>query len=393
MFSSRTDWKRQQNALALALEALGRPPAIDLTVGNPSKVGFRPDQKLIAALSNPKNAGYEPAPMGLPEAREAVVQYYARRGGRCEIEQVWLTASTSEAYQQVLSLVCDPGQAIAVPQPGYPLFDFIGDLAGVRLVHYPVRYDGGWHVDLPQLESQLEDDDVRAVVCVAPGNPTGHYLRAEELASIVAACRAKNRALIVDEVFSDYPLRSDAARVPHVVGEPGCLTFVLSGLSKVAALPQAKLAWGVVCGPEPLRKEAVERLAIINDTFLSASTAAQRWAEPALRAAPLRQAAILQRLRANLQTLRERLADTPIEILDVEGGWSAILRLPALGSFDGMQWALRFLADHEVVVQPGHFFDLDGAHVVVSLMTPPLVLLEGTDAMAKSVARVLASDA
>jgi aspartate/methionine/tyrosine aminotransferase len=387
VFSTRTGWDRTPTALAEGLAKRARPPEFDLTISNPTAVGFEMDSQLRATLSQPANARYAPDSLGAMAPREAIVDYYRARGRTSRPEDVWLCASTSEAYAYLAALACDPGQAIAVPRPGYPLFDFIADVVGVRLVHYPVRYDGRWHIDRAGLRDVVDREDPRAIVCIAPNNPTGNFLDEEELELVENLCVDDERALIVDEVFSDYALRSDPNRVPHVVGPRRCLTFVLSGLSKVAALPQAKLAWGVACGPAEARAEAMARLALLADTFLSASTPAQNLVQPALAAAPMRQAAILQRTRSNLAGMRERLADTSVDVLDVEGGWSAILRLPAVDGLDDLRWALALLDEDDVLVQPGRLFDLDGVRVVVSLLTPPLSFVEGIDLLAKRVAR------
>lgn len=389
MFSSRTGWDRTPTELARALERRPTPPQLDLSSSNPTRVGFAAKPELLAGLSDPRLASYEPAATGRLDPRQAICEYYERRGSRCEPDQLWLAASTSEIYLHLLALLCEPGQAVAVPSPGYPLFDFIGDVAGVELRTYPVAYDGRWHLDLGRLREIVAEPSVRAIVCVAPGNPCGNYLQQTELEQLEAICLEHGIALIVDEVFSDFALRNDPDRVKHVVGSRRCATFVLSGLSKIAALPQLKLSWGVACGPAEIRTEAMQRLALLADTFLSASGPAQHLVRPALAAAPLTQAAILQRTRANLASLRERLADSPLSVLDVEGGWSAVLRLPALARTD-VGWALEFLEQDDVLVQPGSLFGLPAAHIVVSLLTPPLTMIDGVDLLAKRVARVLA---
>lgn len=387
MFSSRTAWDRNPNPLARALAARVRPPAFDLTVNNPSAVGFEMPPELLAASSHPANARYTPASLGDEAARQAIADYYRSRGRTCAAEDVWLCASTSEAYAYLATLACDPGQTLAVPRPGYPLFDFIADVVGVRAVEYPMRYDGRWHIDRAALRELVDAEDPRAIVCIAPNNPTGNYLDEGELELVEDLCVRGDRALIADEVFSDYALRPGPDRVPHLVGARRCATFVLSGLSKVAGLPQVKLAWGVTCGPAEIRREAMARLSLIADTFLSASAAAQNLVAPALDGAPVRQAAILQRTRSNLAGMRERLASTAVDVLDVEGGWSAILRLPALSGVDDVAWALDLLEHDDVLVQPGSLFGIGAAHVVVSLLTPPLTFVEGVDLLAKRVAR------
>jgi hypothetical protein len=392
-FSRRTGWDRRPNALARALAARPAPPALDLTQNNPTRVGFPTAPELAAALAEGARAPYEPSAAGLLDARRAVAEYYGLRGATCDPEHVWLAASTSELYLQVLAVAADPGDAVAIPRPGYPLIDWVADLLGLRLVPYPLAYDGGWHVDLGRLrEIVAAEPGLRAIVCVAPGNPSGNYLHRSEVETLEELCAARGLALVIDEVFADFPLRDDPTRVPHLVGLRHVATFVLSGLSKVAALPHFKLAWGVAAGPAEARAEAIERILLVSDAFLSAGSPAQRALPAVLAAAPGIQTAILGRIRPALARLRTRLAGAPIEVLDVEGGWAAVLRLPSVDGLDDVDWTLRAL-ERDVLVQPGSLFELDGTHVVVSLLTPPTVFERGIDGLTRVVSDVLAREA
>jgi hypothetical protein len=391
MFSRRTSFETEPNALtrALARERSAGRPLLDLTVSNPTRVGLRYPPEFYATLIDQRSAAYEPEPLGLESARRAVAGYASAGGGDLAPECVWLCASTSEAYAYLLALLCDPGDAVLVPRPGYPLLDWVADLSGVRLVPYPIRYDGGWWLDAATLRAALaREERARAIVAIAPGNPTGHYLAAGELRALEELCRERELALLVDEVFSDYPLREDAERVAHTAGPRRCLTFVLSGLSKLAALPQLKLAWGLACGPGA--DAALERLAFVADAFLSAATPVQLALPAILAAAPGMQERIRARTRANLDALRRELAGTPLALLDAEGGWSAILRLPALPDWSDERFALRLLERTGVLVQPGALFDLEGCHAVVSLLCEPETLACGVRQIARETEALLA---
>ena len=382
MFSRRTAWDVSPNRLAHARlhhQNCGRT-ALDLSCSNPTVLGFAYAEELYADLFDPRSMAYEPEAFGLWAGREAVAEhYYARRGRRVDPSRVALTASTSEAYAHLLALLCDPGDAILVPSPSYPLLDYLAELARVELVRYPVRYDGHWWIDMAQLAALAQEhgDRVKAVVCVAPNNPTGAYLTKSELSLIERLCADADLALIVDEVFSDYPLYPGPHRVDSVVSELECLTFVLSGLSKVAALPQFKLAWTVACGPEAMVRPALARLAVVADTYLNVATPVQLALPKILGASEAMQKQIRRRMLANLDTLDAAIQDSPISRLSVEAGWSTILRLPRLGDLDDEGWVLRLLERIDLWAQPGSLYDIPGCHLVLSLLTQPEDLAEG----------------
>jgi alanine-synthesizing transaminase len=386
-FSRRTAWELGENTLAQAARqarAAGRT-LFDLTVSNPTEFGFAYDpQTLLAPLAAPQSSQYEPASLGVSHARAAVAAYCLDHGAAIPVEHLCLTTSTSEAYSFLFRLLCDPGDEVLIASPSYPLFDFIAQLDSVRLREYPlwldpsVTTDGAqaWHIDLAALEA-LITDRTRAVIVVHPNNPTGSLVSASERAQLHRRCARKNLALIVDEVFLDYPIGGASAESFVTAGE--ALTFVLSGLSKVCALPQMKLSWIAACGPEALVREAMARLEIVADTFLSVNAPTQ-WALPHwLAARDVPQQQIRGRVAGNLATLDARLRGTQAQRLPLEGGWTAILRVPRSAHHSRgelLPFALAAL-DHGALVQPGEFYSLGEGHIVLSLLTPPEVWRAG----------------
>ncbi|BDG04907.1 pyridoxal phosphate-dependent aminotransferase [Anaeromyxobacter oryzae] len=377
MLSRRTGWNLAGNRLAARLDAArsaGRP-LLDLAESNPTRAGLAwPADALGAALSDPRIAAYDPEPRGLPAAREAVAAYLAARGHAVDPGRIVLTASTSEGYALLLKLLCDPGDEVLVPAPSYPLLDLLADLESVRLVRYPLRYDGAWHLDVPALEAAVTAS-TRAVVVVSPSNPTGAVLGAAEREAIDRLCAARDLALVGDEVFADTALVPPAG----VLGASRALAFHLSGLSKVCGLPQVKAAWIAAGGPEAPVAAALERLEVIADAYLSISGPAQL-ALPRLLAdrerflGPLR-----ARLAANRAALAAAASGAPFDALPSAGGWSAVLRIGETIDEEGLCLALL---DDGVAVQPGFFYDFERAgHLVVSLLAPP-------DAFAAGLARV-----
>jgi aspartate/methionine/tyrosine aminotransferase len=348
----------------------------DLTASNPTHCGFAYDAaSLLAPLNNPAALHYEPNPKGLGSAREAVSLYYRDHGATVDPEQILLTASTSEAYSFLFRLLCDPGDEVLIGQPGYPLFDFLARLDDVRLVPYELFYDHGWHLDLEALRRSVTPRS-RAVVIVHPNNPTGHFTRQADRTALEALCREHALALIIDEVFLDYALPGHAVE-SFATGSHPVPVFVLSGLSKVAALPQMKAAWIACFAPA----EALQRLEVISDTFLSLSAPIQ-CALPAWlagRAAPQQQ--IRQRLQANLATLDAILGrQILVTRLEVEAGWYAVLRVPGLQPEE--QTTLELLLHRGVVVHPGGFYGFSGqGWLVVSLLPPELDFRKGIEAI------------
>lgn len=377
MFSSRFHWDCQPNRLSLAQterRASGRP-VLDLTQSNPTHAGLHYPPGIVAALADSQALTYEPAPSGMVAARDAVAAYYRTRGVEVPAGRILLTASTSEAYAYLFKLLADPGDEVLVPRPSYPLFEFLATMESVQVRTYSLAYHGAWGIDLATVEAALSPR-TRAIVLVNPNNPTGSYLKTPELAELVRICRAHDIALLSDEVFSDYAFAADPARVATLADVDQCLTFSMSGLSKVAGLPQMKLGWIVVNGPSPLRQEAMEKLEWIADTFLSVSTPVQCAAAQLLDAGAEVQRQMRERTAANLAFARETLSGSPANLLDVEGGWYVVLQVPRVRSEE--EWALELLHREGVLVQPGFFYDFESeAYLVVSLLTESSVFREG----------------
>ncbi|HJL15579.1 MAG TPA: pyridoxal phosphate-dependent aminotransferase [Sandaracinaceae bacterium LLY-WYZ-13_1] len=385
-FSGRSDTAREVNALTAALDARRArgAPVIDLTVSNPTVAGLPYDAEGIgAALADPAALSYEPHPLGLPAARRAIAAALAEEGVHMDPARVLLTASTSEAYAHLFALLCDPGDEVLVPEPSYPLLEHLAHHAGVHLARYPLTYDGRWHADPAALFDAI-GERTRALVAVSPNNPTGSYATRDELEALAAL----GLPLIVDEVFHPYALAAapkDRARAATLDGRLGeALVFALDGLSKRAALPQLKLAWTTVSGPDALVEEALARLEVMADTFLSPNTPAQVGLEALLAATEPTRAALTARLEDHLAKLRAACEGTALTVPRVEGGWYAPVRLPATETDE--RWALSLL-DAGLWVQPGYFYDFppDESWIVVSLMTPPAPFAEGLAILAREV--------
>lgn len=421
MFSERTNWRLAQNRFTQAVEeARARgTKLLDLTASNPTRVGLRYDAAaILGALGSERALDYDPQAKGLLSAREAVARYYR---GQCSGERdvasngstagspgkvavidpgrIVLTASTSEGYSYVFRLLCNAGDELLVPKPSYPLFEFLADLQDVKLVPYPLIYDHGWQMDFHSMEKAVTAR-TRGVVVVHPNNPTGSYVHAEERPTLNEFCRAHGLALIVDEVFLDYGLEDSKDgntgslhapmdrqaplhglgrddRVASFTGNRNVLTFTLSGLSKISALPQMKVAWVVTSGPEEIANAGMARLEVIADTYLSMNAPIQ-WAVPELL--ELRsdiQQQLMLRVKANLTELdRQLAAQQSCERLCVEGGWYAVLRVPVTRSDEEL--AIELVREKSVLVHPGHFYDFESdGYLVLSLITMEQEFAEG----------------
>jgi len=378
MFSQRTNWKLSTNRFTQTLEELRAVGVelIDLTVSNPTQCGLEYNSHaILSAFQNPQALTYDPQPKGILSARQEVVRYY-RQDHHTEVdaESIFLTTSTSEAYSFVFRLLCNPQDEILVPKPSYPLFDFLAELQDVSLVPYSLEYAQGWMVDFHSVERAITPR-TRAILLVHPNNPTGSYLRVEEIDRLNSFCNEREIALIVDEVFLDYAFTELGQK--SFAGIRDALTFTLSGLSKIAALPQMKVAWAVCTGPDLLVREAVTRMEVIADTYLSLNAPTQ-WALPTLleQRHSLRKQ-LLARVKANRSELLRQLAGkTDCELLESEGGWYAVLRVPADRSDEDR--AIELMKKQHVIVHPGHFFDFprDG-YLVVSLIAPLTELATG----------------
>jgi hypothetical protein len=379
VFSSRLPDTLAPNAVSRAVAGLRRSGValLDLTETNPTAVGLAYPAGILSALSDPCALRYQPDPRGLVGAREAVAADYARKGTPVPADRIVLTASTSEAYALLFKLLCDPGDHVLVPQPSYPLFDLLTRLEGVPARPYQLEYHGVWSIDRASVDQALTSS-TRAILVVSPNNPTGSMLGADDRDWLAGVCASRGIALMADEVFADYPLapRPDAC---SVVGETRALTFSLGGLSKSAGLPQVKLGWIAVDGPEPLVRDAIDRLEMIADTYLSVSTPVQVAAPRLMAAGADVRAAIQERLAINLEQLHVRLARHPsITLRAPEGGWSAVLEVPAIVPEESL--VLRALYEAQVIVHPGYFFDFaQEAFLVVSLLPAPAVFAEAID--------------
>ncbi|MFI5057251.1 MAG: pyridoxal phosphate-dependent aminotransferase [Candidatus Acidiferrales bacterium] len=377
MFADRTNWNLDLNRLSKVLahhRAAGRP-LLDLTASNPTTCSFIYDSEaILRALNNPAVLSYEPNPRGLESARRAIVSYYAGRNTHISTGDILLTTSTSEAYSFVFRTLCNPGDEFLVPAPSYPLFAFLADIQDVKLIRYPLVYDHGWQIDFPALEHSITPR-TRGVIVVHPNNPTGHFAKPEEAAKLNDICSARGMALIADEVFLDFSLTEQEP--PSFAANRGALTFTMSGLSKISGLPQMKAAWLVTTGPEPWKTQALARLEVIADTYLSMNAPVQLAIPAFLEQRHSLQTQLLARVRKNLAELDCHLAaQKPCSRLHLEGGWYAILRVPATRSDEDL--AIHLLNTKNLYVHPGHFYDFpsDG-YLVVSLITPEPDFAEG----------------
>jgi len=372
VFSSRLNWSQHPNRLSILLAEKRHAGAriLDLTESNPTRVGLAyPHAEILDALAGAGGLRYHPSPRGLESAREAVAGYY--RG--VKIDDVLLTASTSEAYAYLFKLLTNPGEEILAPRPSYPLFEFLAGLESVSMRQYPLRYDGVWHVDFDALEQAITPR-TRGIVVVNPNNPTGSFLKRAELDILDALAASRGLAILSDEVFRDYAFGEEGDRVSTLAGHRQALTFSMSGLSKIAGLPQMKLGWIVASGPD--RNQAMDALELIADTYLSVATPVQL-ALPRLLGVSgsiLRQ--IRERTAANLGRLRVTTQGSAATLLRTEGGWYAVLQVPRTRTEE--EWTLKLLSESDVLVQPGFFFDFESeAYLVLSLLPEPATFAEG----------------
>ncbi|MDP9269072.1 MAG: pyridoxal phosphate-dependent aminotransferase [Acidobacteriota bacterium] len=396
MFARRTAWQSEPNRFTQALEARRRQNGelLDLTESNPTRSGFEYPPALLDALHTSAALDYAPEAQGMRSAREAVSAYYAARGDSVPPERLLLTTSTSEAYTWAFRLLCDPRDEVLVPAPSYPLFEYLASIQDVAPVRYPLFYDHGWQVDLHALE-QAVTERTRAVLVVNPNNPTGSYLQPAELEAMNRLCSASGLALVADEVFLDFPHNDfphndfpyAAKPRPSLANNAAALTFTLSGLSKIAGLPQMKVAWMAVSGPAAQAAQALARLEVIADTYLSMNTPMQL-ALPALLASRSGfQKQLRERVQTNSKALNAALAAVPsVERLESEAGWYAVLRTPHTGSDEDL--AIALLEEQGVVTHPGHFYDFRAeGYLVLSLITPAALFREGATRLATFLAR------
>ena len=389
MFSDRTNWPLSRNRFTVALDELraSGAPLLDLTASNPTQCGFHYDaDAILSAFQNPAALTYDPQPKGTLAARREVARYYLDdHQTTLDPESLFLTTSTSEAYSYAFRLLCNPGDELLLPKPSYPLFEFLAGLQDVRLVPYSLAYAHGWFIDFQALENAITPR-TRAILLVHPNNPTGSYVKPEELTRLNALCQKHNLALIVDEVFLDFPFDSPPRKTFAANSE--ALTFTLSGLSKISALPQMKIAWLAVTGLDSLVRPALDRLEIIADTYLSLSAPAQAALPALLDQRHSLRAQLLARIRENHAHLQSQLrAHTACELLHAEAGWYAVVRYAAHSSTHASDedLAIHLLRHHHVLLHPGHFYDFPSTnHLVLSLITPAPDFREGVQKLLSS---------
>jgi aspartate/methionine/tyrosine aminotransferase len=368
-FSSRFHWNAKPNRLSQLLQRKydEDAPVIDLTQSNPTQAGFRYPLDVVRAFEDSSILWYEPTPRGLTSAREAVSAYYSVRGHDVSPDRILLTASTSEAYSYLFKLFANPGDTILVPRPSYPLFEHLAAMESITAAQYPVRYDNGWYIATDEIPA-----GAKLLTLVNPNNPTGAFVKPSELGKLVAL----GLPIVSDEVFSDYGHGLVRDRITTLVGFKDFLSFSLSGLSKVAGLPQMKLGWIVVNGPAEARREAMEKLEWIADTYLSVGAPVQCAAPKLLAFANHFQSLIRARTAANLKFARQLLVGTSADVLETEGGWYIVLRMPRVRSEE--EYALDLLERSDVLVQPGYFYDFESeAFLVLSLLTEEVAFHEG----------------
>jgi aspartate/methionine/tyrosine aminotransferase len=369
MFSNRLPSNTEQNALSRALDALVNRGADinNLTESNPTRAELAHPGLDLAALSGAAAHAYDPQPSGMLSAREAIALDQQRRGANVDPADIVLTASTSEGYSWLFKLFCSPGHAVLVPRPSYPLFDHLTSLEAVRADTYPLHYDGRWSIDLHTVRQAASD--VRALLVVSPNNPTGSFVTEHELSALCNICRERGWPLIVDEVFADYTLET-VDPITDIASRNRVLSFTLAGLSKSVGLPQMKLAWIVAGGPDRDRRTALSGLELIADNYLSVGTPVQVALPELLRQGASIRKAVQERIRNNLSTLRKLAAQYPAcDVLKVEGGWSAVIRVPSTRSEERL--ALDLLEREHVLVHPGFFFDFSHESFVVVSLLPP----------------------
>jgi alanine-synthesizing transaminase len=377
MFADRTRWNLHENRFsrALAQTRADGTPILDLTRSNPTECGFTQDKKRIQdAFNHDEVLHYVPDPRGMKRAREAVCAYYQDQHALVTVDDLVLTSGTSEAYSFVFRLLCNPGDQVLVPSPSYPLFDFLADLCDVKLVRYSLLYDHGWQIDFSAL-ARAASERSRALIVVHPNNPTGHYTPGNEQQQLSRFCAEHGIALIADEVFLDFSLQG--ARKESFAGEKDALTFTLSGISKICGMPQMKLAWIAVSGPPNEKREALSRLEVIADSYLSVGTPVQLAAPSFLADRTAFQGQVIARVQSNLRELDVQLSrQAACSRLPCEGGWAGVLRVPAEQSDEDL--AVTLLTAARVHFHPGYFYDFDQpGHAVVSLIVPMQEFAEG----------------
>ncbi len=377
-FSNRLNWRTEKNRISELIEQKRHDGVafVDLTESNPTRVGLTyPEQLILDGVSENGCFTYTPDARGNIGVREAIANYYHDHGADILTDQIIVTASTSEAYTHLFRLLANPGDNVLVPQPSYPLFEYLAGLESIGTQSYPLDYDDRWRIDR-RLVTDGITAETKAILAVNPNNPTGSYLSDDDYEGLVDICSERGLALIIDEVFLDYPMTAQSDSVQTRCGEERIVSFVLSGASKIAALPQLKVSWIVVNGPESERRRISECLEVINDLFLSASGPSQSAARVAIATRNLVQKQIVDRCKLNLGVIQDCLRSTEAEVFPVEGGWYSVLSVPAIRSDE--EWVMDLLEKKNVLIHPGYFFDFpDETKLVLSLLLRPDLLEQG----------------
>ena len=386
MFTDRTNWNSKSNRVAQKAAELRRSGfrLLDLTQSNPTRCGFRyPDTLILDPLMRVDTLVHHPAPKGLAEPREAIAAYYRNQEHEIDASRINIVSGTSEAYNYLFRLLLEPGESILVPSPSYPLLDFIAQLNDVALKTYPLHYDDRWWVDIDALRNAA-DETTRAIVIINPNNPTGSFVGRGEMQEILSSARENQMALIVDEVFYDYQLCDETPL--SAIAIDSVLTFTLNGISKTLGLPQMKLSWVIVGGPDDLVRSAGDRLDIIADTYLSVSTPIQLALTGWLDHKAEIQREILGRVHDNQSMLQSCDA---FDTLNIEGGWSAIVRIPGFGGAE--DFVLQLMEKDGVLVDPGSFYGFSSDnYVVISLLPTPSVFQKATALIDRRIRRLIA---
>lgn len=386
-FSRRTSFETEPNPLSRLIEMLRHDgtPICDLTVSNPTQCGFNYlNSDILKPFQDAANLKYDPNPRGLETAREAIAHYYAAKGIKILPSRIFITASTSEAYSFIFRLLFEPGDALLAPQPSYPLLDYLAALNDVRVERYELNPAKQWQINL-EGHYTLKNVEAKGLLIVNPNNPTGNFVHQQELAEINIFCKKRGMVVIADEVFLDYTIDEKAPPPISCALNHHNLAFTLSGISKIVGLPQMKLSWFVVSGPDPIAEEAVKRLEVISDTYLSTNTASQLALPKWLAMQPVIQGEILKRIRNNYQTLKQKFSNTgSVRLFPVEAGWHAVLQLSAEQTDE--EWACLLLKKDQVLTHPGYLFDChQGSYLALSLIVPETTFQQGIEKIAKRV--------
>jgi len=379
-FAQRTNWPLEKNQLTVTLEKLQnkRVPIIDLTESNPTRCDFDYNNEEILNPFNEKtNLIYEPSPQGKSSTRDVIAQYYKTKNQEVPGNRIFLTSSTSEAYSYLFRLLVDVKAQVLFPRPSYPLFQFLGDLNDIQLNYYSLTYDGQWQIDWPDFKNTI-GQKTKAIVLVNPNNPTGNFLKKDDISKLNEICQQKNIVLICDEVFWDFAF-DQTKEYESLVNNEQVLTFTLGGLSKTLGLPQMKLSWIIINGPEKLVHDSIKRLEIISDTYLSVNTPTQNALARWISKKDEIQKEILTRIKQNLTFLHSQVhASSHCQFYNVEGGWYVVIKIPSMLSEE--EWVLKFLEDDHVYVHPGYYFDFEQeAFIIICLLPPPQMLQQGIE--------------